>query len=725
MKYKPLLMIMSFLGVLLMVVGFLLSTTTTTAQDEPNPLGEPGTFLMGYYNAWLRSSHANVESGSFNRWNNDGEIPVACASCHSTTGHLDFLGVLPDTEYGIVNNPAPIGEVVNCDACHNQVASNMTMVTFPSGMTITGIDTSSARCMDCHQGRSSGLTVANAIASAGAEEAPHAVNEDLAFVNIHFYAAASTLYGSEVQGGYQFDGKDYYPRYDHVEGFNTCDSCHSPHSLSLRITACATCHEGVENIEDVRAIRSVSSMVDYDGDGDVTTGIRVEIHTLQAMLYTAIQAYAAEVAGTPIVYGNSHPYFFIDTDGDGEASPEETVRANAYNQFTPVLLQAAYNYQVTTKDPGGYAHNPRYHIQLLYDSIEALNEGLAENAVDLSNASRDSFGHFEFTSLAFRYWDTSGEVPATCSKCHTATGLPFFLQHNVNIAMPSSNSLTCDTCHGEVASGDFSVFNIASVRFPSGDDVSFGENSASNICLECHQGRSSGVTIANAIARANVGDDDVSEALNFANPHYYATGASWFGSDANGAYQYEGKEYNGQFNHARRFNQCSDCHDSHSSAIRIDECTDCHLEVSSAADLPLIRADVEDKTPIDVNGNGDVTEGIAVEIESLTEALYVHIQAYARDVIGMPIAKGSNHPYYFNDLNDNGIVDSDEGQRANAYASWTPTLLRAVYNYQFVIYGAGGYAHNPDYILQVLYDSIEAIGGAEAVANYTRPPVRN
>ena len=35
----------------------------------------------------------------------------------------------------------------------------------------------------------------------------------------------------------------------------------------------------------------------------------------------------------------------------------------------PRLLQAAYNFQVTLKDPGGYAHNGKYHIELLYDSI--------------------------------------------------------------------------------------------------------------------------------------------------------------------------------------------------------------------------------------------------------------------------------------------------------------------------------------------------------------------
>jgi hypothetical protein len=36
------------------------------------------------------------------------------------------------------------------------------------------------------------------------------------------------------------------------------------------------------------------------------------------------------------------------------------------------LLAAAYNYQYSQKDPGAYAHNGKYMIQLVIDSIEAV-----------------------------------------------------------------------------------------------------------------------------------------------------------------------------------------------------------------------------------------------------------------------------------------------------------------------------------------------------------------
>jgi hypothetical protein len=47
---------------------------------------------------------------------------------------------------------------------------------------------------------------------------------------------------------------------------------------------------------------------------------------------------------------------------------------NRYQSWTPRLLQAAYNYQVAKKDPGGYVHNPAYLLQLLHDSLESLSE---------------------------------------------------------------------------------------------------------------------------------------------------------------------------------------------------------------------------------------------------------------------------------------------------------------------------------------------------------------
>jgi len=95
---------------------------------------------------------------------------------------------------------------------------------------------------------------------------------------------------------------------------------------------------------------------------------------MNAALYAQIQTYAAAQGLVGIVYeSHSYPYFFIDTDGDGVAAPGvEANYGNKYGTWTPNLLQAAYNYQYAIKDPGGFAHNGKYVMQLLYDSIESL-----------------------------------------------------------------------------------------------------------------------------------------------------------------------------------------------------------------------------------------------------------------------------------------------------------------------------------------------------------------
>ena len=59
-----------------------------------------------------------------------------------------------------------------------------------------------------------------------------------------------------------------------------------------------------------------------------------------------------------------------------EATPDEANYGNKYASWTPRLLKAAYNYQVTLKDLGGYAHGGKYMIQLLFDSTADLNVGI-------------------------------------------------------------------------------------------------------------------------------------------------------------------------------------------------------------------------------------------------------------------------------------------------------------------------------------------------------------
>jgi hypothetical protein len=126
--------------------------------------------------------------------------------------------------------------------------------------------------------------------------------------------------------------------------------------------------------------------IDFDGDGNVEEGMAEEIGTLHEALLKAIQTYAAEVAKSPIVYdSHNYPYFFVDKNANGKADGSEAIFPNRYQSWTPRLMRAAYNYQFAAKDPGVYAHNGQYVIQLLVDSLEDLS---AKATVDTSKLMR-------------------------------------------------------------------------------------------------------------------------------------------------------------------------------------------------------------------------------------------------------------------------------------------------------------------------------------------------
>ena len=224
---------------------------------------------------------------------------------------------------------------------------------FPSGVELTGLGRE-AVCMTCHQGRASKVQVDEAIAAAGVED--DAVSEDLGFINIHYYAAAVSRYGTEVKGGYEYEGMSYDTLFEHVPGVTACQDCHSAHTTEIKIETCAHCHEA-ETAEDLRDVREPSSHVDYDGDGDMEEGVYYEIEGLKALLYQAMQAYSADVLEAPIVYdAHAYPYFFNDTNGDGEAVEDEANYGNQFASWSPRLVKAAYNFQTVSQDLGGYAH---------------------------------------------------------------------------------------------------------------------------------------------------------------------------------------------------------------------------------------------------------------------------------------------------------------------------------------------------------------------------------
>jgi len=653
-----------------------------------------------YQDEWAASPHADAEAEAFIHWNEDDpkEVPTGCANCHSSTGFMDYVGA-DGSAVGVVDKAAPVGEVITCNACHNDAAAAFDVIPFPSGITLT-VEGPENRCMICHQGRASMVQVDKKIADSGVPD-DDTVSPKITFSNVHYKAAAATLYGTEVKGGYEYAGKLYDVKFEHEPGIDTCVACHDQHTLELKVEGCY-CHD-LKSAEDARDIREAGSLVDYDGDGNIEEGIYYEVQGLQETLLKAMQVYATEVSTQAIAYDEAaYPYWFGDDNANGTVDEGEA----GYKGWTGRLSKAAYNYQFSLKDPGAYAHNGKYIIELLYDSTEDLNTKLA-TPIDMENMNREDAGHFRASSEAFRHWDEDPAVEGGCVKCHQAEGVPQFLENDTNIAMPQSSSLACATCHNSAAWP--ARYEVTEVTFPSGKAVGY-ETLDSNLCIECHQGRASKVQVDKAVADKE--PDTVAEGMRFINAHYLGIGAMWFGTDVQGFYEYDGKTYVGANTHPPVDGKagCVGCHDVHTGAAKEDLCKTCH------GDVPV--DDIRMST-IDYDGNGDVKEGIRNEYRALRDVLYAQIQAYAKDTVGTGIMYNTDaYPYWFVDADGDGTADEKDGA-AVSYSTWTPRLLEAAYNYNFIRKNPGASVHNAEYAIQIIIDSIQDLGGD--VTKYTRP----
>jgi len=669
---------------------------------------------------WQTSGHADYTAEAFNHWNEDGEVSSSCAKCHSSSGFLDYA------ENGEVTISPTVGEVINCLTCHDDAAMDLETVTFPSGMTVTNLG-HEAICMTCHQGRESKVSVDAALEGIETDT----ISSTIGFKNIHYFAAGATLYGTQSKGGYEYDGKLYHGKFPHMDEADTCIECHDMHSLKVNINKCAECHTDVTNVEDLKDIRMASSSHDYDGDGNTTEGMYYEMDGLQEALLSAIQNYAAITGTTDIAYdANTYPYFIIDTNGNGIVDAGETSK---YNAWTPNLMRAAYNYQVSQKDPGAFAHNSKYIIELLYDSMEALG-------ADVSTYTRNDSGHFDQTGMPFRDWDpedplliNTSTVSKSCTRCHSTDGFKYYLDPDgANFTdselktQPISYGFSCETCHTSdgFKDGSYDRISVAQIVWPgTTTNTITTTNTASDdsfICMSCHRGRESKATIDNVIEKNTLYGD----ALSFKNIHYLSAGATVFGTDAKVGYEYDSKTYEAAFNHWGSDSQgvaakCTYCHalsaEEHSFEPKLTStCTGCHTEVTGD-DIETIRK----SRTTDYDGDSNTTEELKDEIATLSAALFTEMQTVATTA-GFPIAyDGSAYPYFFNDTNGNGVVDTDEATSGNKYSHWTAALLKAAFNYQYSQKEPGAWAHNTNYIAQLLIDSIEDLGGN--VSTFNRP----
>lgn len=724
---------------------------------------------------WELSAHAALNTEPFTHWNNDNPpvIPTSCAKCHSGLGYRDFLGVdgtpsnlndLPPTPGTgqIPNFAQPVGTPVNCDACHNDVTSTLTEVTLPSGKKLTGLGDES-RCIVCHQGRESKLSMDTMLTTAAPTD-DDTVDADIKFKNLHYFAAAASFYGREAGVAYEYNGKAYEKEFTHVQAYNQCMECHDPHSLKVRVNECASCHDispanlvadrYEDAINDLHGARMKGTTSDFDGDG-TKEGIYFELVGMSDVLYKAMQEYAADVVGKPLIYdGHTYPYWFEDKGTIGTFEPGVDT---GFASWTARLVKTAFNYQMWQKDPGAFAHNGKYLMELMYDGIEELNShALVDVAktngytVDFADLVRNDIGHFDTSADAYTDWNATDVVSSSCVRCHSVAGFEFRLKYGIDatIGQETIAGMSCESCHAVGADFTDDGTNVPALKTLLNNKLEFyypttatsaeknakaqsaGAGDPSYLCMTCHQGRQSQLSVDASIASTS------STTMSVPNPHYFPAGAMQYGRWVNVGYQYTAKSYAARWNHTSGYDpsptpnftassnntwnvampasgQCTFCHmkdGTHTFEPEITHCDDCH-SFTNSADISTINR------PAAYNGNYDgdpATTTLKQEIDAIVARLGARIIAYA-PTEGQGSINIDNGRFYKDNGKGGGIADDGIHQAGEtdsyAFAKNPGKAVKAAYNYSFPNRDPGAWAHNSLYVIQLLIDSLEDIGG--------------
>lgn len=283
-------------------------------------------------------------------------------------------------------------------------------------------------CMVCHVGKESGdtLQALGAELAAISSTATDTLFKNVSFINSHYLTAGATIFR---KSGYEFAGRTYDddPAYKHksigtANSFGTgndgpCVTCHvkegapsaSRHSflpiergsnggtpLEQSITKilspyCANCH-------------SSGSGSNFDGTAASLDGVKDHYRATLEVLKTAFIQFRS------MYFAEAHPYFFatpydpnyVESSATVHCSRNVAVKnwltgAGAYTWnatkkscTTPtngtattgeMNMGAAFNFNVLYHDYGAFAHNSRYVKRLLYDSLDAIDDGALNYSV--------------------------------------------------------------------------------------------------------------------------------------------------------------------------------------------------------------------------------------------------------------------------------------------------------------------------------------------------------
>ena len=285
-----------------------------------------------------------------------------CQQCHTSEGFIEYVstGSVDPDDY--VAYPSQIG----CFSCHEPHETGDFSLRTTKAVTLKSGDVYNKGdgnlCANCHlsRGEAAAIVVPTPANRVSAYFGPHHGPEADMFLGVNAYEYPGKTYTNSVHTDVIVDSRvschlalpeGRYSLSPKVGGHSFYLKGEVHGSEKLNLAACASCHDGIKQEGEFFDIKQV----DYDNDGTVET-VQGEVEGLLHLIVNE--------DGTGVLQTVNPPAF--KADGTWNRTQSEELRSAD-------VIGAIYNYKFVEEDRSNGIHNTNYTIQVLYDTISALD----------------------------------------------------------------------------------------------------------------------------------------------------------------------------------------------------------------------------------------------------------------------------------------------------------------------------------------------------------------